>query len=45
MNKIIDYIVNMLPYMLIALPIIVIVRAIFVSNFKKKILKQPFGMK
>ena len=42
MNKIIDYIVNMLPYMLIALPIIVIVRAIFVSNFKKKDIKTTF---
>ncbi len=36
MSRIMDYILNMLPYMLISLPIIIIVRVIFVSAFKKK---------
>ncbi len=39
MSKIISYILNMLPYMLIALPIIIIVRVIAVSVFKKKGIK------
>jgi len=39
MSRIIEYILNMLPYMLIALPIIAIFRVISVSAFKKKGIK------
>lgn len=39
MSRIMDYILNMLPYMLIALPIIIIIRVISVSMFKKKGIK------
>ena len=39
MSRIMDYILNMLPYMLIALPIIIIIRVISVSMFKKKEIK------
>ncbi|MBR3870518.1 MAG: VanZ family protein [Clostridia bacterium] len=39
MSRIMDYILNMLPYMLISLPIIIVVRVIAVSVFKKKGIK------
>lgn len=39
MSRIMDYILNMLPYMLISLPIIIVVRVIAVSMFKKKGIK------
>lgn len=39
MSRIMDYILNMLPYMLISLPIIIVVRVIAVSVFEKRGIK------
>lgn len=43
MNRIFGYILNMFPYMLIAIPVVILIRVISSSFLKKKNIRQRFG--